>query len=66
MIILKGTLNLTNGHGMTAHNYANLQRITFYIRHCAVSYQGDDLDISHYIDRGPLKLTIPREGDCSS
>ncbi len=44
---------------MTAHNYANLRRITFYFHHCAISYQGDDRDVSHFIDHRSLELTIP-------
>lgn len=53
-----GTVNLTNRHRMTAHNYADRRRLTFYFHHCAISYQGDDRDVSHFLDHRPLKLTI--------
>jgi len=46
---------------MIAHNYVNLRRIRYYFHYCAISYQRDNRDVSHVIEHGSLKLTIPAE-----
>ncbi len=46
---------------MIAHNDDNLRRIRYYFHYCAISYQRDNRDVSHVIEQGSLKLTIPAE-----